>query len=95
MPIILKFLVGLHNPQVLEFLLWSCQGRDFVWQLQLYELCHHYNELSGAAKLDVHVMATVMAHCLSCQTVNNIEQTVGDLAAKVRVVAFYKYWMKF
>lgn len=59
------------------------QAHDLVWPLQLYELCHHYNELSGAAKVDVHVMATVIARCLSCSTVNSAEKTVGDIAAKV------------
>jgi hypothetical protein len=50
--------------------------------LQLNDLSHHYDEMSGAAKVEVHVLATVLAHCLMYPT-NTFQQTMGDLAAKV------------
>ena len=55
---------------------------DIEWKLQLKELCHHYNKMSGAAKVEAHVLATVVAHCLMYPA-KNYQQTMGDLAAKV------------
>ncbi|KAG0622547.1 hypothetical protein M758_3G105700 [Ceratodon purpureus] len=49
---------------------------------QLKELCHHYNKMSGAAKVEAHVLATVVAHCLMYPA-KNYQQTMGDLAAKL------------
>lgn len=56
---------------------------------ELDDLCHHYNKMSYAAKVDLHVMATVTAHCLFRNPANNwLGQTLGDVAAKlVRSVA--------
>ncbi|KAH8969183.1 hypothetical protein BDL97_02G021200 [Sphagnum fallax] len=46
---------------------------------QLDGFCHHYENLSGMDKLDLHVLAVVMANVLKC----NSGEATGNVAAKL------------